>query len=106
MSTFLVILGVVAVAIVVLHIALSDPDQPATVRRDTGGGRRQRPHWPRRPARAAAPAAVAREVGGAWRRLRSGLALVILVVFVGVAVAAMIGAGLALAARALTDAVG
>lgn len=103
MSTFLVSLGVVAVAIVVLQIALSDPDQPATVRRDTGGGRRQRPQ---RPSRAAAPAAGASEVSGSWRRLRSGLALVILVVFVGVAVAAMIGAGLALAARALTDAVG
>lgn len=103
MSTFLVSLGVVAVAIVVLQIALSDPDQPATVRRDTGGGRRQRPQ---RPSRAAAPAGAAADVSGSWRRLRSGLALVILVVFVGVAVAAMIGAGLALAARALTDAVG
>lgn len=95
MSTFLVSLGVVAVAMGVLRIALSDPDQPATVRRDTGGAR---------PVRAARQRT--RRLGGAWLRLRSGLALVVLVVFVGVVVAAMIGVGLALAVRALTDAIG
>ena len=95
MSTFLVCLGVVAVAIGVARVALSDPDQPATLRRDTGSAKTSRPAARR-----------ARPLSGAWVRLRSGLALVILVVFVGVVVAAMIGAGLALAARALTDAIG
>jgi len=92
---FLVFLGVVAVAIGVLRVALSDPDQPATVHRDTGGGRVPRPAGRR-----------VRRASGAWVRVRSGVALMILVVFVGVAVAAMVGAGLALAARALTDAIG
>lgn len=39
-------------------------------------------------------------------RVRSGLALVILVAFTGVLLAVMIGAGLALAAQALRHAVG
>lgn len=44
--------------------------------------------------------------GLAGRRLRSGLALVVMVAFTGVLVALTVGAGLALAARALRNAVG
>ncbi|HEX2274388.1 MAG TPA: hypothetical protein VHG90_11000, partial [Acidimicrobiales bacterium] len=40
-STLLASLAVVAVAICVLRIALSDPDQPATTRPPTGRGRRR-----------------------------------------------------------------
>ena len=105
-STFLVCLGVVAVAIGVLRIALSDPDQPATVRRDTGGGRRRRAQTRERRSPLAGTAPPPTPMGRAGLRLRSGLALVVLVVCVGVTVAAIIGAGLALAARALTDAIG
>jgi hypothetical protein len=134
-STFLVSLGAVAAAtVLVIWIALGDPDQPATIRRDTDRARARRSRREPthdatapaergdRPAAQAAPAppAVAPDRGvpdrgvpvprarrrGALRRLRSALALMVLVAFTGVLVALVIGAGLAVAARALRHAVG
>jgi hypothetical protein len=134
-STFLVSLGAVAAAtVLVIWIALGDPDQPATIRRDTDRARARRSrreptHDATAPAErgdrpaaqaAAAPPVVAPDRGvpdrgvpvprarrrGALRRLRSALALMVLVAFTGVLVALVIGAGLAVAARALRHAVG
>lgn len=119
MSTVLVSLGVVAAAICVLRIALSDPDQPATIPRPTGRA------VPRRhPARVregapttTEPATRAGPGGRSFRtalasvavalstRARSAMALVILVTFTGVTLAALVGTGLALAVRAFTRAV-
>lgn len=102
MSTFLVGLVVAAATVIVLRVALSDPDQPATIRRTPSRARPRRPPATRRhrATRGHPPAA------RAWVRVRSGLALVILVTFVGVLMALTTGAGLALAARALRQAVG
>ena len=98
-STFLVTFGVVAAAVVcVVAIVLGDPDQPATVR----GSRRRASPSPDRRARPHPR----RQRAGAWLRLRSGLALVVLVAFVGILFAAVVGTSLALAARALRQAVG
>lgn len=112
-STFLISFGVVAAATVcVVVIALSDPDQPATLRRTTDRDRARTPRKPRpaRPAKPVRPARVRprrrREQARAWIRLRSGLALIVLVTFAGVVMAAVVGTSLALAARALRRAVG
>lgn len=119
MSTFLVSLGVVAAAICVLRIALSDPDQPATLARPTGRAGPRR-HPARTRERAPRPAGRARAVGPAaasagaapaplavalWGRIRSAMALAIIATFTGVVLAATIGTGLALAVRAFTRAV-
>ena len=118
MSTFLVSLGVVAAAICVLRIALSDPDQPATIARprDRAGPRRHpartRERAPRSPApvervparsalRTASPSAAL----SIWTRARSAMVLLILVTFTGVVLAALVGTGLSLAVRAFTRAV-
>ncbi len=157
MSTFLIGLVVVAATVFVIRVALSDPDQPATIRRPTDRDRVPRLHRPRpaqkpaarpgpapapdvpltaeatltvplppatlpeeppvraatrpeqRPVRRSAqhrPRKPRREPARAWVRLRSGLALVVLVTFVGVVMAVTMGTGLALAARALQHAVG
>jgi hypothetical protein len=126
-STVLVSLGVVAAAICVLLIALSDPDQPATLARPI---RRAGPR--RHPARTPEPAPVESEAGAPsvrsgtqpgpptraptqtvppsllhalWTRARSAMALFVLVAFTGVVLAALIGTGLAMAVRAFTRAV-
>jgi hypothetical protein len=115
-STFLVSLGVVAAAIWVLRIAMSDPDQPATVARPTGRAAprrhparlRQGAPGPAEPAGPAGPAwrtALASMAVALWTRARSAMALVILVTFTGVTLAALVGTGLALAVRAFTRAV-
>jgi pyruvate/2-oxoglutarate dehydrogenase complex dihydrolipoamide acyltransferase (E2) component len=121
-STFLVSLGVVAAAVGVLWIALSDPDQPAMIGRRTGRAdrlarsARQVPpaaeRSPERPAAtaaappAAAPTATQRSLLRSLRdRTRSAVALAILVTFMGVVLAAMVGTALALAVRAFTRAV-
>ena len=107
MSTFLVTLGVGLAAILVVGIALSDPDQPATIRRPVDRAATAgpapvttvsppAPPRPRRPRRRAGPLA----------RLRSALALVVLVAFVGLMLAVLVGTVLALAARTLRHAVG
>ncbi|HEX2023366.1 MAG TPA: hypothetical protein VHF00_01565 [Acidimicrobiales bacterium] len=191
MSTLLASLAVVAVAICVLRIALSDPDQPATTRPPTDRGRRRsrRPEEGTtdptgtaaspegaehegaqvasvataplpapeadRPAQDDAPPAQAEALAvqdevlpvqdealpvqddslavqdealpalaavpeplpgrrrhgrsrrrGARLRVRSALALVILITFVGVILALAVGAALTLAGQALRDAVG
>jgi hypothetical protein len=126
-STVLVSLGVVAAAICVLLIALSDPDQPATLARPTRPARPRR-HPARTPERTAvesevpapsphsgpqpsfgarasartAPPSLARAL---WTRARSAMALAILVTFTGVVLAALVGTGLAVAVRAFTRAV-
>jgi hypothetical protein len=118
-STVLVSLGVVAAAICVLLIALSDPDQPATLARPIrrAGPRRQRVRRPaptplepepvpslpagRAPSRTRAPS-LARSL---WTRARSAMALLVLVTFTGVVLAALVGTGLAMAVRAFTRAV-
>jgi hypothetical protein len=114
-STFLVTLGVGLAAILVVGIALSDPDQPPTIRRPAGRGRASGtiPAPAPIPAPVAIPPAApvaapsrARRRMGALARLRSGLALVILVTFVGVLLALLVGTALALGARALRHAVG
>jgi hypothetical protein len=118
-STVLVSLGVVAAAICVLRIALSDPDQPATIARRTGSAApRRHParirEWVPRPAEPVAhpepvrasprtaPQSLAHTL---WTRARSAMALMILVTFTGVVLAALVGTGLALAVRAFTRAV-
>ncbi|MDQ6797402.1 MAG: hypothetical protein M3011_05150 [Actinomycetota bacterium] len=147
MSTFLIGLVVVAATVVVVLVALSDPDQPATIRRPTDRDRPRRRHRPppapqpdarldpalapdapltadapltvplrpraptdRRPARPGTQrkrrSQPRREPAQAWVRLRSGLALLVLVTFVGVVMALTMGTGLALFARALRHAVG
>jgi hypothetical protein len=118
-STVLVILGVVAAAICVLRIALSDPDQPATIGRPTDRAAPRR-HPARAQERAPSPAEIAAPVRPArppvraaarslsvalWVRARSAMALVILVTFTGVVLAVLLGTGLALAFRAFTRAV-
>ena len=119
MSTVLVSLGVVAAAICVLMIALSDPDQPATLARPI---RRAGPR--RHPARTPEPAPPEAEPVAAepatrtpsrprppslarslWRRARSAMALFVVVTFTGVVLAALVGTGLAVAVRAFTRAV-
>ena len=134
-STFLVSLAVVGVAVWVLRIALGDPDQPATERPPTRRGwRRSDPTGgpddagpttpseeaesvaaspgsaeapPARPGRARRQREWRRtRAAGAWLRLRSALTLVILVTFVGVLLAVAVGGALTLAARALREAVG
>ncbi len=119
MSTVLVSLGVVAAAIAVLRIALSDPDQPATIARPTRrAGPRRHPARARErapsPAEAAVPVRPARRSPRAvllslavalWVRARSAMALAILITFTGVVLAALLGTGLALAFRAFTRAV-
>jgi hypothetical protein len=52
------------------------------------------------------PAQERRRPARGWLRLRSGIALVVLVAFVGLVLAALVGASLALAAQALSRAVG
>jgi hypothetical protein len=102
-STLLVSLGVVVAAILVVRIALSDPDQPPTIRRPASRG--PTPAAIPIPAPASAPSRARRRIG-ALARLRSGLALVILVAFVGVLLAVLVGTAVALGARALRHAVG
>jgi hypothetical protein len=158
-STVLVSLGVVAAAICVVLIALSDPDQPATPARPI---RRAGPR--RHPARAPEPAPVETEPAAPslrsgtqpslrpgtqpaprsgpqpaprsgtqpalrsgtqpappvraptrtvrhplaralWTRTRSAMALLVLVTFTGVVLAALVGTGLAMAVRVFTRAV-
>lgn len=130
MSTVLVSLGVLAAAMLVVWIAISDPDQPATIHRPVDRATRGRPHpvhdavagdgpadaAPQgtdataepdvTPPRPTAPSRPARESPRLWTWLRSVLALVVLVAFAGVLLAALVGTGLALAARALRQAVG
>ncbi len=119
MST-LVTLAVVAAAIVgVVRIALNDPDQPATVRRPT---RSRKPGPAAGVAMSAQPASVRavtvaeRALGGAfrpparagesvWIRVRSGIALVVLVTVVGAMLALAVGAVLIGGALALRNAV-
>ena len=111
MSTFLVSFGVVAASVIcVVAIVMGDLDQPATVRRPRGreplDGRRGSPAPPsprpaRRDRRPAEP-----QPAGAWVRVRSGVTLAVLVAFVGVILAVMVGSTLALAFRALRRAVG
>ncbi|HYX44667.1 MAG TPA: hypothetical protein VE760_06450 [Acidimicrobiales bacterium] len=118
MSTVLVSLGVVAAAIWVVLIALSDPDQPATLARPIGrAARRREPvptpepaavHTEPAPSRPALmrsrtlPASLARAL---WARARAAMALLVLVTFTGVVLAALVGTGLAVAVRAFTRAV-
>jgi hypothetical protein len=122
-STVLIILGVVAAAICVLLIALSDPDQPATLHRPIArAGPRRYPARTREraplraePVRSGPPAtapargpsrARATSVARAlWTRARSAMALLVLVTFTGVVLAALVGTGLAVAVRAFTRAV-
>ena len=118
-STVLISLGVVAAAICVLLIALSDPDQPATLYRPTGraGPRRHPARRPEQPALEPEPATVALPprarartvtpslVRALWTRARSAMALLVLVTFTGVMLAALVGTGLAVAVRAFTRAV-
>lgn len=110
----------VAVAIVgVLRIALKDPDQPATMRAPT---RRHRPEPAADVSMSAQPVAVGamplpertaatarRPTGGGggpvWARVRSGIALVVLVAVVGAMVALAVGAVLVGGALALRSAV-
>ena len=119
MSTVLISLGVVAAAICVLLIALSDPDQPATLHRPTGraGPRRHPTRAPEQPPlepepvgvalppRRAVPTASPSLVRAVWTRARSAMALLVLVTFTGVLLAALVGTGLAVAVRAFTRAV-
>jgi ABC-type dipeptide/oligopeptide/nickel transport system permease subunit len=117
----LLTLAVVAVAILgVLRIALSEPDQPATVRRRN---RSRDPHPAPGAAMSAQPAPVrsvaVREravaaaprragTGGGtsvWTRVRSGIALVVLVAVVGAMLALAVGAVLVGGALALRSAV-
>jgi hypothetical protein len=113
-------LAVVLVAIVgVLRIALKDPDQPATMRRPTRSrspGRAPRAAMSPRPAEVRAITVPERAVAGtrrpppsrlrsAGRRLRSGIALMLLVAVVGVMLALAVGAVLVGGALALRSAV-
>lgn len=114
-------LAVVAVAILgVLRIALKEPDQPATVRRPS---RSRDPHPALGAAMSAQPAPVrsvavrergvagaqpALETGGGtsvWTRVRSGIALLVLVAVVGAMLALAVGAVLVGGALALRSAV-
>ena len=120
MSTLLS-LAVIAVAIAgVLRIALKEPDQPATMRRPT---RIRNPVPADRVAMSAQPAALRavtvreRAAAGAgppprrsrgraaWARVRSGIALVVLVAVVGAILAVAVGAVLVGGALALRNAV-
>jgi hypothetical protein len=128
-STLLVSLGVVVAAILVVWIAISDPDQPATIHPPVDRATRARPDpADRAVARygaadaeqgsvatvepdvtsppSPAPPRPARERSRFWIWVRSALALVVLVAFAGVLLATLVGTGLALAARALRQAVG
>lgn len=128
-STFLVSFGVVAAAIVaIVHVVLSGPDQPPTIRpqssRAKEGGRRQARKAPRVvPETVATVPSVRSRVGlpvtpalagpdseimrlrvlpaghnSVWVRIRSGIALVVLVAVLGALVAlAVAGAGIGLA---------
>jgi hypothetical protein len=58
------------------------------------------------PVPARRPVQERRRPARGWLRLRSGMALVVLVAFVGLVLAALVGASLALAAQALSRAVG
>ena len=118
-STVLVSLGVVAAAICVLLIALSDPDQPATLARPIrrAGPRRHPARTPDPPPREAGPATLSLPARARprtrppslaralWTRARSAMALLVLVTFTGVVLAALVGTGLAVAVRAFTRAV-
>ena len=119
MSTVLISLGVVAAAICVLLIALGDPDQPATLQRPIrrAGPRRHparapepaplepEPATPSAPSRAPSPTVWPSLARALWTRARSAMALLVLVTFTGVMLAALVGTGLAVAVRAFTRAV-
>lgn len=130
MSTFLVSLGVIAATIaVVLRVALSGPDQPATLRRQSPRARPPRSPKParapggRRPAYRAAPVAghaapptpltipgtpafalpdsdtmrlrvLPAKPTTAWVRIRSGVALMVLVAVLGALLAMIVGGAL------------
>jgi hypothetical protein len=112
----------------VLRLALAEPGQPATDqrpnRRDRAAARaaqralapppepkrkrRERPAQPpplKRKAAVSAAVAIDLDRVGALRRIRSGLALLLLVAFVGALLAAVIGTLLFMAGLALRNAV-
>ena len=132
MFTLVVSLVVVAASVAaVLRLALAEPGQPATDQRPSRRERaearaaqralaprpeakRKRKERPARPAQppprkgdAAVSAAVAIDLDrvGALRRIRSGLALLLLLAFVGALLAAVIGTLLFMAGLALRNAV-
>ncbi|MCA1692234.1 MAG: hypothetical protein ABR540_16410 [Acidimicrobiales bacterium] len=128
MSTFLVTLTVVVVAIAAaLVVAIGDPDQPATLRSRPWRDRRLDRQRQRATQKAAAAAVrppprtepVERSGGGmseqwipaaagvsGWVRLRSGVVLTVLLAIVGALLAASISGLLLLFALAIRDAVG
>jgi len=134
-STFLVSFGVVAATIAaVVYVVLNGPDQPATIRRQPSRAKERRSHRAAKraarpkpapaPVPAPAPAAVPAEPGVAlpdsdvmrlrvmparrttlWVRIRSSVALVMLVAILGALVALVIGGlllGVALLVRSAT----
>jgi len=127
--TLVVSLVVVAASVAaVLRLALAEPGQPATdqrpTRRDRAAARaaqralapppeatrkrRERPAQPspqKREAAVSAAVAIDLDRVGALRRIRSGLALLLLVAFVGALLAAVIGTLLFMAGLALRNAV-
>jgi hypothetical protein len=122
--TLVVSLVVVAASVAaVLRLALAEPGQPATDRRDTrraasetratqkvrvprSKARRRRTQPPRSAAGAASAAmAIDLDRVGALRRIRSGLALLLLLAFVGTLLAAAVGTLLFIAGLALRNAV-
>jgi len=113
-------LAVVAAAIVgVLRIALKDPDQPATMRRTSRGASPEPAAGVSMSAQAASvrPITVSERAaagprrgtvaggGSVWTRVRSGIALVVLVAVVGAMLALAVGAVLVGGALALRSAV-
>lgn len=133
MSTFLVSFGVVTAAIVaVVHVVLNNPDQPATIRRQPSRAKPRRrvkpqvaatgmmaaPAPPRPPV--AMPVATAfagpdsdimrlralpARSNSMWVRIRSGVALVVLVAILGALLALSIAGvmlGIALLVRSAT----
>lgn len=138
MSTFLVSLGVVVAAIAaVVHVVLSGPDQPPTIRTQPArdrhaktGRRKQREASPGAPGAVAGAAAPGPPMGlpvapafagsdsdimrlrvlparhnSVWVRVRSGIALVVMVAVLGAMLALAIAGlmlGLALAVRGAT----
>jgi hypothetical protein len=115
--TLIVSLVVVAAAVAaVVRMALADPGQPATVKGVSRRARplhaarsrrrRTKPHTPPVPVRPVPVVAVVDlDRVGPLRRIRSGVALLLLLAFVGTLLAAALGTLLFMAGLALRNAV-